>query len=120
MTILHHKISFVILLSLLPIVFLKVSLTLCNYNIVILLPLSIFCDMSFVHSLWVHIQSLTFVFIMLMLPSKHNAMKLNFKSLEYHVSLQLFDLVITSVQRTLNLSLFNFANVVPIITYTIY
>jgi hypothetical protein len=57
---------------------------------------------------------------MLMLPSKHNAMKLNFKSLEYHVSLQLFDLVITNVQRTLNLFLFNFANVVPIITYTIY
>jgi len=57
---------------------------------------------------------------MLMLPSKHNAMKLNFKSLEYHVSLQLFDLVIISVQWILNLSLFNFANVVPIITYTIY
>jgi len=56
---------------------------------------------------------------MLILPSKHNAMKLNFKSLEYHVILQLFDLVITSVQRTLNLSLFNFANVVPIITYTL-
>jgi len=57
---------------------------------------------------------------MLMLPSKHNSMKLNFKSLEYHVSLQLFDLVITSVQRTLNLFLFDFANVVPIITYMIY